>query len=683
MFFIGLAVIPFVTAWAQTEDLHEEELTLEILMELLPEERAEDPDLSDIMEWLNELKRNPLDINQLSAEDLRGFRFLSPLLIGHILEYKERTGGFLSVNELQSIEGLDLRTARFLSQFFIVRNPSLLESISYKELAKRGKHEWIFRYGRILESQQGYLTKDTSRSRYLGSPDRLLLRYRYDLMPDLRVAVNMEKDAGEQFFSGVQRYGFDFYSGSLHIRNQRYYSDLVIGDYVLQFGQGLGMWAGYATGKGAILHGIARQGMGIRPHTTANEIDFHRGLAAAVKFRSWRLIPFISYRDRDGNVQEQNNGEEMVASLGQSGMHRTPTEAANRYQVSQFSYGINIERDLRLWRVGATVYTSHLSAELQPADVLRNHYAFRGSELIHTSLYYLLNFRNVYFFGESARSSNGGMAFLNGALLSLHHHISLGVLHRYYQRHHHSFFAQAFGEGSSVANEKGLYVGIQYQPNRKFTALTYVDWVYFPGSKFRVDGPSRGLDLLSQLTYSRSRRTQLSFRFRTRHKQLNIDIGRPEYVLEQTVNHQFRISYDSKLGQQWRIRNRVEHVIYSVGKSPAESGWMFYQDLFYQPMGAKLTGNLRLAYFHTDSYDTRIYAYENDVLFASSFPAFHNKGIRSYLNLRWKINRSLDIWSRYALSGYLNPENIGSGLDQIPSGNTRSEFKLQLRFRIL
>src|SRR5690606_34630836 len=131
--------------------------------------------------------------------------------------------------------------------------------ITYNEVKNKGKQEWILRYGRILENQQGYLVRDTGRSRYLGSPDRLLLRYRYDLLPDLRIGINMEKDPVEQFFSGAQRYGFDFYSGNIQLRNQRYFSNMVIGDYVLQFGQGLSMWAGYATGKGAILHGIARQ----------------------------------------------------------------------------------------------------------------------------------------------------------------------------------------------------------------------------------------------------------------------------------------------------------------------------------------------------------------------------------------------------------------------------------------
>lgn len=681
---LGLSLCSMEQARAQIEDLvDEEDFILEILMELMPEELAENPDLSDIMEMLQALKRQPMDLNSISEGELMGFRVLSPLLIGRILEYRRKTGGFISIHELQVIEGLDLRSARFLSQFFTVRNSSTLENITYKELVNKGRHEWIFRYSRMLEPQQGYQIKDSTRSRYLGSPDRLLLRYRYDFSPDLKVAINMEKDAGEQFFSGVQRYGFDFYSGSMHLKNQRYFSELVIGDYTLQFGQGLGVWAGYATGKGAILHGIARQGIGIRPHTTANEIDFHRGIAATFYFGSWRFIPFASYRKRDGNVQVGENGVDIVQSLGQSGLHRTPSEVRNRQQVEQQTYGINIEQQHRLWRMGLTVYSCHLSASLQPQDLMRNRHAFRGQDLIHSSFYYQANFRNTYFFGESALSSNGGMAFLNGALLSLHHHVSLGVLHRYYQPNHHSFFGQAFGEGSVVANENGLYLGLHYQPNRKVSLIAYMDWVSFPWAKYRIDGPSRGLELYSQFTYAWSRRTQLDIRYRTKQKQLNLDVGAPEHVLEQTEHHQFRISFDSKLGQKWRIRNRIEQVHYSIGNAPKELGWMFYQDLFFQPMGAKVTANLRVAYFRTNSYDTRIYAYENDVLYASSFPAYHNKGIRSYLNLRWKISRTLDVWGRYALSGFFDPANIGSGLDQITRGNKRSELKLQFRFRIL
>src|SRR5690606_15128602 len=130
--------------------------------------------------------------------------------------------------------------ARLISQFFMVRKTSDLVNISSGDLIKKGTNELFVRYSRPLERASGYQITDTDRSRYLGSPDRLLIRYRYSWMDALKVSLNMEKDAGEQFFKGVQKYGFDFYSLSVQMKNLGKLSNLVLGDYVLQFGQGLG-----------------------------------------------------------------------------------------------------------------------------------------------------------------------------------------------------------------------------------------------------------------------------------------------------------------------------------------------------------------------------------------------------------------------------------------------------------
>src|SRR5690606_28638241 len=105
----------------------------------------------------------------------------------------------------------------------------------------------------ILEKQRGYDIDDPNRSHYLGSPDRLFVRYRYRMGRDFQLSINMKKDPGEQFFSGAQRYGFDFYSASLLLKNQGKIRSLVLGDYALQFGQGLAMWNGLAFGKGAMM----------------------------------------------------------------------------------------------------------------------------------------------------------------------------------------------------------------------------------------------------------------------------------------------------------------------------------------------------------------------------------------------------------------------------------------------
>lgn len=662
-----------------------EEAWLEALWELMPEDQVEEAELTELQEIWQQVRLQPIDINRATWEDLASLGILSPVLIRRILDYREQTGGFIAVQELQVIPGLGLAAAQLLAEILTVAGASTLSTVTYEELMRKGKHEWLLRHSRVLEKQQGYQINDTERSRYLGSPDRLLLRYRYHYGSDFLVSMNMEKDPGEQFFRGAQSWGFDYYSLSVQVKNQGRLTNLVLGDYALQFGQGLGVWTGYSPGgKGAMMHGIARQGAGLRPHTSANEVDYFRGVAATLYQAGIHWTPFISYRKRDASLnREVEEGLPIATGLGTSGLHRTPSEVRGRGQVPQFTYGLNAEYRATLWRVGATVYRSSLGANIQPQPLLRNHFAFRGSDLMHASLYHSLSIRQAFLFGEVAFNPSGGWASLQGALLSLHPHVSLGLLHRYYTRDHHAFYAQAFGEGSNTQNEQGFYAGIDYQPSRRVSWVFYSDYFRFPWVRYRVDAPSRGVDVLTQFTYTWSRRKHLSLRIRYREKQENLSTEDPMPYLAQTQRLQARLHFDTRWGDRWRFRYRVEGVRYEKELESPQIGWMIYQDVFYQPMGAVLTGNFRLALFGTHSYDSRIYAFENDVLFASSFPVYHNRGLRSYINMRWKISSRLDLWLRYSVFRYHGDTPVGSGLDLIGRGRTRSEIKSQMRFRIL
>lgn len=663
-----------------------EEFLLEKLLEISMNDELEDAvsiDFSDYLERLSSIHARPYDLNAVSSEELRLLGFLSPLVIGNIIEHRRMAGRFISVHELQAIKGMDLETAQFLSYFVFVRAPNPLEEITYRQLSRKGHHEATIRHGRILERQTGYAISDMERSRYLGSPDRLLMRYRYRYASHLRVFVNMEKDPGEQFFGNTaQQYGFDFYSLSIEVRNQGRFASLILGDYQLQWGQGLGIWQGFTSGKGALMHGIAKQGIGLRPHTSADEINFFRGIAATIRLGNLQVTPFVSFRQRDSDIRRDSVGNKTFSSLGQSGLHRTPNEVANRFELSQYTFGVNMESQRVTWKLGGTFYHNIFGGEWIPRPAMRNRFNFSGSTLSHTSMYYHFNFRNGYFFGEAAASYPGGIALLNGALLNLHHHVSIGLLHRYYQRDHHTLFGRPFAEGNVAANEEGVYSGLVYQPSRSISFVLYYDLFRFPWFKYRVDAPSGGLDLLSEFTYSWSRRTKISARFRYRERDRNVNvIAEPLPLIGLISRRQARVNFETHFGDRWRIRNRFEYVSVSDGTLPREHGWMFFQDLFYQPLGSKITGNIRLALFATSSYETRIYAFENDVLHASSFPAYHDRGVRTYINARWKLSPRVDVWIRYALSRFSNHTEIGSGLDQI-EGSARSELKTQLRIKI-
>lgn len=135
-----------------------------------------------------------------------------------------------------------------------------------------------------------------------------------------------------------------------------------------------------------------------------------------------------------------------------------------------------------------------------------------------------------------------------------------------------------------------------------------------------------------------------------------------------------------RLSRTLAFENRFEVTNYKK-ELLNELGYLVYQDVDYRPANIRLSGNMRLAYFNTASYKSRLYAYEDDVLYSSGFGMYNGKGWRAYLNLQYKINNKLSAWARYAAFLYQGVETVGSGLDRI-EGNKKMEVKLQLRYKL-
>ncbi|MGE5458217.1 MAG: helix-hairpin-helix domain-containing protein, partial [Methanococcaceae archaeon] len=101
------------------------------------------------------------------------------------------------------------------------------------------------------------------------------------------------------------------------------------------------------------------------------------------------------------------------------------------------------------------------------------------------------------------------------------------------------------------------------------------------------------------------------------------------------------------------------------------------QDIAYKPLIRKLSFNGRIAYFVSDSYYSRIYAYENDLLYSFSIPALFGKGIRTYINIKQSVNDKLSLWLKVAATYPFSPENTSETDEQ----NAEYELKLQLRYK--
>ena len=152
-------------------------------------------------------------------------------------------------------------------------------------------------------------------------------------------------------------------------------------------------------------------------------------------------------------------------------------------------------------------------------------------------------------------------------------------------------------------------------------------------------------------------------------------------------NEDWRTEYSVHLNNQIMIRNRVELIWVDKDAKDYEKGFMELADLFYKPRRKFFSGNIRLQYFETDGFNSRIYVYEDDVLYNYSIPFFYGKGFRYYVNLNVNLAKMLSLkvqnktkiegWLKWLQSVYPSNTTIGTGLDQI-SGTHKSEITVQV-----
>jgi hypothetical protein len=253
----------------------------------------------------------------------------------------------------------------------------------------------------------------------------------------------------------------------------------------------------------------------------------------------------------------------------------------------------------------------------------------------------------------------------------------MSLLYRKISRGYQALYANAFTENTYPTNESGLYMGIAVTPITSVSINAYADFYHFPWLKYRVDAPSSGSEYAVQFNYTPNKEVQFYLRYRAEKKPVNVNpYG---YTLNPVIaqpKQNLRTQFSFKLNAILTLRSRLELLWFDKRSADAENGYLVYTELLYKPLFKRLSGNARLQYFETDGYNSRLYAFENDVLYAYSIPVFYDKGYRYYLNINYDVTRQLSVWGRFAQTVYSNKNVIGSGLDEI-KGNTKSELAVQ------
>lgn len=665
----------------------------------------EEADYTNLVEVLVYSNQNPINLNKTNKEELQALEILNDIQINNLLTHIDKHGKLITIYELQGISGFDLQTIQKLLPYVKVTDNFTSAHFGVKEMLKNGQHTLLFRYGRTLEDQTGFSATDSAslansmNSRYIGSPDRIYARYRFTYGTNISWGVTAEKDQGELFFKdkqkfkydfyenslkGNQKTGFDFYSAHFYLKNVKFIRALAVGDYQATFGQGLTLWSGQAFGKSPDIMTVKRSARGITPYTSVDENRFMRGAATTLGYKKFEATAFYSRKHIDANITDTTTDGEAAAisSMQETGYHSTSSEIADKDAILQTLMGGNISYKGRKFNIGVSALSYQLDVDYNRALSYYNQFEFSSSKNLNVGVDYNFILRNLNFFGEGSMSKNGGKAFVNGVMMSLDPRLSFTLLHRYYERNFQNLLSNGFGENTLPNNEKGLYLGTVAKPTNKTTITAYYDRFEFPWLKFQNNAPSYGNDYMAQFNYTPSKKVDMYVRVRTRDKQKNstnvLDVIDYLVPVKQS-NYRFNISYS--VSKTIKLKNRLELIDYKLDNNKTEKGYLVYQDVVYSKMGKPLSVTLRYAIFQTDSYNARIYAYENDVPGSYSIPAYYDRGSRFYIMLDYNLTRRIELWLRYSQTFYDNKDVISEGSLTEIQGNTKSEVRAQVRFK--
>lgn len=623
------------------------------------------------------LFEKPILLNSTNYSELKDLHVFSDKEINKILQYRDSIGHIFSIYELSYLEDIDKNKIELISPFLstamIMENVKIAKSFTSHENAYL-----ITRFERRLEASLGFKNEE-----YSGDRNRLYIRYRNSQSNQYSVGLTLEKDPGEAFVfdNSTFRYGMDYWSAHLMIQNRGKLKRMIVGDYQLQFGQGLVFSSGLSVGKGAeTINSLEKIYQGLRPYTSVIEGGYLRGISATYEINPhWQITPFFSSLRQDARLRIlEEGGNELTFSTWQnSGLHRTEREIANKKVVRELLSGVNLNHRSRNGSQFGVIFSyNQFSKPINRGLELLYLHEFRGDRNFNVSAYGNTRVRQFRFFSEAAISKSGGLGILGGINGNLTPQFELALLGRLYQKNFHSLRSGAFGEGSRNINEEGIYLGLKYTFNSKLSLQFYYDRFRFNWLSFRINRPSLGNDLLARVNYNLNRSSRLYFQFRKETKDRNL-IQDLALTVKPGTTKRFILHFDYQSNNVLSLRSKVQWSTYQISSIKTQ-GIAFFQDLQLR-LGRSVT-NFRFSIFDTEGGDNRQYAYEQDLLFAFSVPSLSGRGIRNYIVFKYEFNRFLDLSFKIARTTFFDRKQVGTGLNRI-EGNKVTDLKLQAVYR--
>lgn len=642
--------VPF-TVKGQTEDLNEFIVTM---AEELAGDESGTGSLEEFTDRLHELSGEPVAINSNDRGELERLFFLSDFQLKVIADYSSEYGPMKTVYEIANIPGFDRATAEMMAPF-----------ITFGEKTSAG--------GRYLSWRNSLLTSASLRSTdmepgRLGSPWKLLSKYRFSAS-SLSGGITAEKDAGES----LPRAGTlapDFTSAYISYSGTGMVRKIVAGDYGIRFGMGSALNTGISTGLSLTSPGYMSGRNEIRPHTSADEYNYFRGVAAEVGKGRLGLTTWFSDNLVDAGLDGAEAGQASgIKNIYTSGLHNTPSLVIKKDRLREINYGASVSYDLKNLRLGILWSETRFPDGEGITGSEEDPYSFSGNLNRNFSFTYKTVTGNIIAFGEFTLNNGDSHALVQGVSLRPSGRLTVNLLYRNYSPGYTTFHGRAPGTGSQTKNEQGLTGNFTLEAARNLFVSAGYNVSHYPWMRYRTSFPSYSGAGEIRLRYepSSSFQMELSANLKetvTNNNSLNIIPG--QSVLT-TITCKLLVKYifSEKL-------SLVTRIYYRTALPGNRVGTVLSHDLICSIPSLPVRLWLRFSPFRTEDWDTRLYVYENDLLQSYSIPALSGSGCRNYAMVRWDATENIKLIMKYGATVPFNDDG-----DRV----FRDDFRIQLSLK--
>jgi hypothetical protein len=643
IFSIVINISVLVDCFPQNEN------TSELIILIAEELAAGESDQEAInlyIEQLHELTENPVKINSADESELSRLFFLSDFQVKSLSDYISRSGNIVSVFEIASIPGFDRQTAEMMIPFIDLSNNNT-----------RNVDTVRFRSTLLLNFIIKPGEKDTSD---LGSSFKLLSKYRFTA-GRFSGGFTTEKDEGEKLF--------DFVSGYLAFSGKGVIKKIIAGDFSARFGQGTSINTGIRTGLSLTTPGYMAARNEIRPYTSTDENNFFRGIAAQLCAGKAGMMIFFSHNRIDATTSNLRDSTGIfVERFYETGLHNTSSMLLKKNAVNETSYGLNLTFNFHYLKAGFCLSESRYSIPVIP-DISdpENLYDFTGDIKRIFSFHYNSLVNKMLLYGEFSFNDIEKYAFVQGATLRPSDRLTVNFIYRNYSPGYTSFHGNGPGINSSDNNEKGFLGNFTFEAAKHLFISAGCDVSHFPWLKYRCSYPSSARRTEIRIKYMPMENLSFELAYNIRYEMLNDDHTQGIPQIEEKESRWFKGQVKYGSGEQFSFMTRID---FKTVQSSGSTGMLLLQDMSYNFRQIPVTFWFRYCIFNTDDWDSRLYAYENDLLYSFSIPALSGRGSRSYFMVKWEIGKRSEMRVKYSLTSLVSDKN---------KSEEKDELKLQFR----